>query len=356
MREPGEPTPENGVSEAVDLVAVLIIAFAVIVFFYFIHIVLLPFVISGVTAFILTPLVDWLAKTIRAPRLAVALTVFLIVLGLIGLGGYFALPGLLHEGLRAVSHLQEIIERPLKDLLGNGPVQILGQTMSASEIASAAVSKVRSMLQQGGTVAALSAWAFGGVFGVVLTLTLLAYFLASGGQLVRGLIWIFPPSWRPATARIFETLRPILFRYFAGVAAVVVYAGSAAYIGLGLFLHLRHAALLAAMTGVLEILPVVGPAASAVIAGVVAVQEAKSVWSIAVYAIYATALRLSIDQLVGPLVLGNAARVHPTLVIFCFLAGGALFGIVGVVLAVPIALTVKVVLAAIYEEPIRSRR
>jgi predicted PurR-regulated permease PerM len=349
MREPGEPTPENGVSEAVDLVAVLIIAFAVIVFFYFIHIVLLPFVISGVTAFILTPLVDWLSKTIRAPRLAVALTVFLIILGLIGLGGYFALPGLLHEGLRAVSHLQEVIERPLKDLLGNGPVQILGQPMSASEIATAAVSKVRSMLQQGGTVAALSAWAF-------LTLTLLAYFLASGGQLVRGLLWIFPPSWRPMTARIFETLRPILFRYFAGVAAVVVYAGSAAYIGLGLFLHLRHAAFLAAITGVFEILPVVGPALSAVIAGVVAVQEAKSVWSIAAYAIYATALRLSIDQLVGPLVLGKAARVHPTLVIFCFLAGGAVFGIVGVVLAVPIALTIKVVLAAIYEQPIRSRR
>ena len=88
----------------------------------------------------------------------------------------------------------------------------------------------------------------------------------------------------------------------------------------------------------------------------VAIQEAKSVWSIAAYAIYATALRLSIDQLVGPLVLGKAAQVHPTLVIFCFLAGGAVFGIVGVVLAVPIALTVKVVLAAIYEEPIGTHR
>lgn len=356
MREPGEPISESGVSEAVDLVAVLLIAFAVIVFFYFIHIVLLPFVISGVTAFILTPLVDWLATTLRAPRLMVALTVFLVIAGLIGLGGYFALPGLLRDGLRTVSHLQEIIELPLKNLLGDGPIQILGQPMSAAEIAAATVAKVRSMLQQSGTVTALSTWAFGGVFGVFLTLTLLAYFLASGGQLVRGLLWIFPPSWRPVTARIFETLRPILFRYFAGVAGVVVYAGSAAYIGLGLFLHLRHAAFLAAITGVFEILPVVGPALSAGIAGVVAIQEAKSVWSIAAYAIYATALRLSIDQLVGPLVLGKAAQVHPTLVIFCFLAGGAVFGIVGVVLAVPIALTVKVVLAAIYEEPIGTHR
>ena len=137
---------------------------------------------------------------------------------------------------------------------------------------------------------------------------------------------------------------------------VIVYAGCAAYIGLGLFLRLRHAAFLAALTGLLEVLPVVGPALSAVIAGLVAIQEAKSVWSIVAYVIYASALRLSIDQLVGPLVLGNAARVHPTLVIFCFLAGGALFGIVGVILAVPFALTVKVALATIYGEPIGGRQ
>ncbi len=92
------------------------------------------------------------------------------------------------------------------------------------------------------------------------------------------------------------------------------------------------------------------------IAGVVAIQEAKSIWSIITYVIYASALRLSIDQLVGPVVLGNAARVHPTLVIFCFLAGGALFGIVGVVLAVPLALTIKVALAMIYGEPIGGRK
>ncbi len=41
--------------------------------------------------------------------------------------------------------------------------------------------------------------------------------------------------------------------------------------------------------------------------------------------------------------------------IFCFLAGGAMFGIVGVILAVPVALTVKVALAGIYGEPIGGR-
>ncbi len=262
MTEPRDPEPENDVSEAVDVVAVLLIAFAVIVFFYFIQFVLLPFAFSAVTAFVLTPLVDWLAKTIRAPRVAVGVTVFFAFLGLFGFAAYLVIPGLLHEGLFAVSHLQEIIEQPLKNLLGNGQVQILGPSVSASDIAAAAVAKLRSLLQ-GGALTTLALGAFGGIFGVFLTLTLLAYFLASGRQLVRGLIWIFPPDWRPLTARIFDALRPIHFRYFAGIAAVVAYASCAAYIGLGLFLHLRHAALLAVLTGLFELLPVVGPALSA---------------------------------------------------------------------------------------------
>jgi predicted PurR-regulated permease PerM len=355
MNEPREQHSENDLSEAVDVVAVLIIALAVIVFFYLIHVVLLPFVFSAVTAFVLTPLVDWLAKSLRAPRIAIVLAVFLVLLSLIGFGAYFAIPVLVQDGYHAISHLQEVIQRPLENLLGKAPVQIFGQPESASDIAAAAVTKLRTLLQQEGTVAALAVWAFGGVFGVFLTLTLLAYFLASGAQVVRGLLRILPPDWRPATVRILDSLRPILFRYFVGIAAVIVYAGCAAYIGLGLFLRLRHAALLAALTGLLEVLPVVGPALSAVIAGVAAIQEAKSVWSIVTYVIYASALRLSIDQLVGPVVLGSAARVHPILVIFCFLAGGALFGIVGVVLAVPLALMVKVALAAIYGEPIAGR-
>jgi predicted PurR-regulated permease PerM len=123
-----------------------------------------------------------------------------------------------------------------------------------------------------------------------------------------------------------------------------------AYLGLGLVLGLHHAFILALLTGVLEIIPLVGPLSAAVIAGLVAVQQAASSWDIWGYVIYATVLRLSIDQLVGPIVLGNAARLRPVLVMFCFLVGGALFGVVGVILAVPTALAVKVTLSVLYSE------
>ena len=338
------------VAGAVDLVAVLLIAFAVVAFLYLIHMVLLPFALSAALALVLSPVVEWLAKTAHAPRLVMALLVVFVLVGLVALAAYLAVPLLIEGTFRTVAHLQEAVQGPLQSLLGSGRIEILGENTSAAEIASAAVSRLRTLLQSGNTPLVLVAGAFGGVFGIFLTLTLFAYFLASGAEVVKGVIWIFPPDWRPSAHRVATRLRPILLRYFAGIAAVVAYAGFAAYLGLKFGLGLKHASLLAALTGVLEILPLVGPALSAVVAGLAAVEQANSLWSVGAYVIYASVLRLSIDQVVGPFVLGRAGRVHPTLVIFCFLAGGALFGVLGVVLAVPAALSVKVALETIYDE------
>jgi predicted PurR-regulated permease PerM len=89
----------------------------------------------------------------------------------------------------------------------------------------------------------------------------------------------------------------VLRRYFIGVLIVVTYAATAAYIGLGLVLGIPHAV---------------------------------------------------------PLALGTAARLHPVLIIFCFLSGALLFGVIGVIMAVPVALTVKVTLALLYDEPAKQ--
>jgi len=78
------------------------------------------------------------------------------------------------------------------------------------------------------------------------------------------------------------------------------------------------------------------------------VKRSTGIINIFEYAAYATLLRLSIDQIVGPAVLGRAAHVHPVLIIFCFLAGGVVLGIPGVILAVPVALVVKSTLATVY--------
>jgi len=67
---------------------------------------------------------------------------------------------------------------------------------------------------------------------------------------------------------------------------------------------------------------------------------------------FAIALRVSIDNVVGPIVLGEAAHIHPVVVIMSFVCGAILFGVVGLLIAVPVAVCIKVTLEEYYAEPI----
>jgi predicted PurR-regulated permease PerM len=263
--------------------------------------------------------------------------------------GWIGVPPLMHQAETVARDLHGAIAGFTRALIGDRSFEVLGHLVNADEVAGYAVSSVQQFLT-GPQIALVVAYAAGSVFGLILVWVLIGYFLIDAREIAKGLLWLVPPRSRPFAQRVWGELDPVLRRYFVGVALVVAYAATAAYIGLGLVLGLHHAVLLALLTGILEIIPVVGPAAAAVIAGLVAVQHAATSWDIWAYVGYATALRLSIDQFVGPIVLGSAARVRPVVVIFCFLAGGLLLGVVGVILAVPAALTVKVTLSVLYEE------
>ena len=66
--------------------------------------------------------------------------------------------------------------------------------------------------------------------------------------------------------------------------------------------------------------------------------------SIATVAIMYTVLRHTEYYLVIPTVIGRAVRLHPAIIIFSLLSGGATFGLLGIVLAVPVAATLRLVL------------
>jgi predicted PurR-regulated permease PerM len=313
-----------------------------------------PFIFAGVLAYIVTPAIDWASTRSHLPRLIFVLAVFGLFLLFAVLIGYLGTPPLVRQMSHVFNDFETIVREVAQRMIGGGKVSLFGQPMDAGELAATASNGLRNWFAQTGVLAALGAAIFGTMFGVILTLVLLFYFLLSGPSMARGMLSLVPPRQRPLILHIWTVLDPILKRYFIGVLIVVAYAAAAAYIGLGLVLGIPHAVLLALLTGVLEMIPVIGPGASAVIAGLVAIHNAAGVGAIIAYALYATALRISIDQLFGPLALGTAARLHPVLVIFCFLSGALLFGMVGVIMAVPVALVVKVTLALLYDEPTKE--
>ena len=348
-------TPPQADHEHVSRIStgtILFLITAAAVTLYELQLVLIPFVIAAVISYICAPAITFVSDRARLPRLPVAILFFLIFVGFGAIIGWLGIPPLTREVADVATHFQETMNR-IAEAISRGALSLLGQHLDTQQVANEIGGAVRNWVGNARALSMIAGGAFVGGFGLVLTLVLLFFCMATGPTMVRGLLWLVPPGERPLIEdHILRQLDPVLRRYFIGVVAVVCFAAAFAYAGLGLVLGIPHAIFLALITGILEAIPIVGPAIAAIIAGLVAIQHNSGLGAIVGYAVYLTALRLSIDQLFGPLVLGAAGRVHPALVIFCFLAGGTLFGVVGVITAVPIALIIKTTLSVLYDEPV----
>jgi predicted PurR-regulated permease PerM len=320
-------TPEEGersapLAGAHRLTATVLTLTALAVFLYFIQRILIPFVLAGALAYILSVAVDFLAGRTKMRRTPAAILVFLAVLGMGAAAGAVVYPSLKSAFSILASDLKGALTETFEGVASGGRVSFLGETYAPEELADRALALLRGCLGDPANAVTVTGYGFASVFGIFLTGVLLFYLLVSGRELVKSLLRLAPPQHRPLIREILARIDPILRRYFVGVLIIAIYAGVAAYIGLGLILGLRHAVLLAISTGILEMIPVAGPFLAALLAGLVALHRATSVGSVLAYVVYATALRLSIDQLFGPIVLGRAASLSPVTIIFCFLAGG----------------------------------
>jgi len=331
--------------------ASFIVVFAIcVIVFHDLRWTLLPFVLASSLAYLFNPLVGWISSKFGFSRLRGAVAVFTAFVGIVIAGGWLGLPPLWREFGGLVTDMQSILETLARSLVDDRTIVILGQNMDAAQIAESVTSSLRGWIGQTGRATELATISFAAALGAILVLVLLFYLLVQGPEIVQGVLWLAPRDKRQTIERVWSRLGPLLWRYVLGVLIVVAFAALAAYVGLGIVLGLRHAFFLALLTGFLEMIPVLGPGASAIIGGLIAIQNATGLGPVVAYAVYVIFLRLMIDQLLGPLVLGAAATLSPVVIIFCFLVGGTLFGVPGVILAAPVALTIKTSLAVLRDE------
>jgi predicted PurR-regulated permease PerM len=324
---------------------------AILVFLFFVRAILPPFIIAAALAFILTPIVDWIHRRAKLPRWSAAVVAYLLVLFAAALLADVVGRLMLHDVAHAIRAGPEALRRLVGQAAGWVSAS-LGVAVDPDKLTAALVDEVRGFFT-GDALLRFAGFGVTAIFAAVLTLFLLIYFLISGRSIARGALWLVPPEYRAEVGEVARRVRPLLRRYIVGLAAVVVYTWAVAWIGFGAVFRLEGAALLAVVVALLELIPVVGPMTSAALVCAVALGQSSVVAATALVA-FVILLRLSIDQLVGPLVLGRAERLHPVVIIFAFLSGAMLFGIIGLLVAVPVAGCIKLVLKIYYAEPVES--
>jgi len=187
-----------------------------------------------------------------------------------------------------------------------------------------------------------------GLAGVLLILVTALYIAMRPQPLVNGLVRLFPPSRRDWIEHVMERLRVAWLGWLKGSVLSMLVIGALIYAGLRL-IGVPFALPLAVLAGLLEFVPYIGPIAASIPAILLAFSEGigRGVATIALYVL--------VNQVEGnvtvPLIMAQAVDLHPAVVAVGLVVVGAMFGIVGLFVAVPMIVLVLVLVEEVWIKP-----
>jgi predicted PurR-regulated permease PerM len=182
------------------------------------------------------------------------------------------------------------------------------------------------------------------LFSLVLIIVVSIYMLLDMGRLSAAVDRRFPP--RPGSGSLVPRLESALAGYVRGQVLLSLIIGVSAGVSLWVLGTLgwaegmdTYALLFGAWVGAMELIPYLGPWLGAIppVTYALIVDPVSAIW--------VTLLFLGIHQIEGhivvPKVMGSALRLHPLLVIFGLLAGGQIYGLAGIFVALPLLACVR---------------
>jgi predicted PurR-regulated permease PerM len=308
-----------------------------------------PFVVGLLMVYLLDPPVRWL--TTRGVRRTVAILLVYVIAVVI-----------LVEFLNlTLTPLFDELVRFLQDLPGLAD-QLQAQILRLSEFYArlqipAVVrewidSMIASVTQGGGGVPTVDLTAIlriltgagsilGAVFGYILLPVWVFYLLKDRVSLTTQFDRSLPAAWRFDTWAVLRIVRRLFGQWVRAQLVLGLTVGAFTFIGLLVLSRLvdpvfgRYAVLLSVTAGILELLPIIGPIISAVPAVLLAATAGLEP-VIAALVLYTLVQQVENNVLV-PKIQGDAIEMHPALVMFAIVIGGALGGLLGAILALPVA-------------------
>jgi predicted PurR-regulated permease PerM len=177
------------------------------------------------------------------------------------------------------------------------------------------------------------------IFQLVTILILTAFLLGSGRQWVDGFLSLHPPDRRERLRRTLERVAAAVGNYVAGALAQAALAGLLTYFVL-LILGVPFAAPLAVLTFFLDLIPLVGATIGAFIVGIVTLFAVTTI----IWVVWAIVYQQVENSVIQPRIQRRAVNVNPFVVLVAVLFGSTLLGIVGALIAIPMAASVQIVI------------
>lgn len=179
------------------------------------------------------------------------------------------------------------------------------------------------------------------------------YLLRDWDRLVEAIDTLLPKHIQPTVARLAREIDAVLAEFLRGQVSVMLALAVLYTIGLWI-VGLDLAFFVGMLAGVVSFVPYLGVIVGVVVAGFAAFLQFGDVWHLAAVAAVFGVGQMIEGMVLSPLLVGDRIGLHPVAVIFAIMAGGQLFGFMGVLLALPVAAVLVVLLRHARERYIES--
>lgn len=327
----------------------------VLLFFYLQNLVLIVLT-AIVFASAVEPAVSWFMRY-RFPRALAVATVYLSVIGSLFFVVYLFLPPLLEETQKFASALPQLVEtlnlESLRTSLGTNPL-IQNATDAVSN---ASLSETIGQFQDAVSTTGQGAFralagVFGGLVSFVLIVVLSFYFAVQETGVDDFLRVVTPVKHQKYVIDLWKRSHHKIGLWMQGQLVLSLIMGVLSYLWLTI-LGVPYALIISLVVAILELVPFFGPIMSGVIATAVAFSSGGIETGLLVAGGFVILHQLE-SNLIYPLVVRNIVGVPPLLVILALIAGGQLFGFLGILLSVPIAAALQVFVTDIQREKERQ--
>lgn len=281
----------------------------------------------------LNPIVESLTRR-GFSRLAGVLTVFLGLLLVLAVFGTLVVPPIVSE----TGTLFERAPRYLEDLSTQPWVSELEERYDLSARLN---TELENRLQDStfismifGGVLGAAGWLAGGLIGVLTVLVLTLYFLAALPTVKEATYKAVPRSRRPRVIALAEEIMRRVGGYALGQVAVATINGTCSWIMMAI-LDVPYAVVLAVAVGILGLIPLVGATIGAILVAAVALSQGVGIMVIVL--VYYVIYQQIENYVIVPRIMSRTVSVPGAIVVVAVLAGGTLMGVLGALVAIPVA-------------------
>lgn len=311
----------------------------------------LPIILTGIVFYLLNPVVDFLERR-RIRRIYSILLLYLLVIGLITITIVSIIPFLKEQIMSLIDNIPryvDIVENQTKQLIGSNFVNQAQQTTNinisdlATKVSDQAATIVNSTFTGvGNFIGALTEI----IISIVTVPFILFYLLKDGKKLPVYILKFVPTQLKEQTYTVLSEMNHRLSSYIRGQIIVSFCIGFLLFIGY-LIIGLDYASLLAVIAACTSIVPYLGPTIAITPAIIIAI--VTSPLMLLKLVIVWTIVQLIEGKLISPQIMGKNLHIHPITIIFLLLTAGKLFGVVGIILAIPGYAVAKVITTHLFD-------